>query len=383
MRKNLLLLLMFLGGFVMMVVGNPTDTISFSTTFCDSVRWYGISYYNDTVTSHLITHEEGGRDTLYLLDLHIKHSVNTDIYDTSCHSFFWEGEYLEESGTYVHRFPAANGCDSTVTLHLVIHPTPCIYNFLGDTIVCRNQLVEFRIEDYVSANTYCWFWNGFPIAMDTTVAQVFVSDTVEDETFALVVGITDVFGCQADTTFLIHNSGYKAPDTVSLVRKGDSRILVCQQADIEEVPVNYRWGYSDKATLVDVVPQPEWNQRYFQYDEIDYNRFLYWVDLMANYGMVSCKTRSYYKGEWSNDSDGEKITTKAYLHDNNVLLEVENPGKMQVFVRVFDTKGLQLQLIDCGDGDMITRHIAFDYPKGLYLISVNAGNYHVEHKIMR
>jgi hypothetical protein len=383
MRENLLLLLMFLGGFVKVVVGNPTDTISFSATFCDSVRWYGTSYYNDTVTSHLITHEFGDRDTLYFLDLHVNHSVNTDIYDTSCHPYYWEGEILEVSGVYVHRFSAANGCDSTLTLHLVIHPTPYMYNFVGDTFVCRNQLVEFRIEDPMSANTYCWFWNGLPIATDTTAVQVFVADAVEDEIFTLHVEITNVFGCQTDTTFHIHNSGYRAPDAVSLVRKGTSRILVCQQTEPEEVPVNYRWGYSDKATSMDYIPQPEWNQRYFQYEEIDYNRFSYWVELTTDYGTVSCRTRSYYEGEHSNDPEGEEITTKAYLQGNSVLLDVENPGNSHVFVRVFDSKGQQLQLIDCGDGYQVTRHIAFDYPRGLYLISVNAGKHHVEHKIIR
>lgn len=61
-----------------------------------------------------------GCDSLILLDLTIVQSTETDLAETACDSFVTSGGVLTESGLYTQVYTGANGCDSVVNLQLTI-----------------------------------------------------------------------------------------------------------------------------------------------------------------------------------------------------------------------------------------------------------------------
>ena len=47
--------------------------------------------------------------------------IFTDVYDTACDSYTWNGQTYTQSGEYTRQFVTALQADSTVTLHLTIY----------------------------------------------------------------------------------------------------------------------------------------------------------------------------------------------------------------------------------------------------------------------
>ena len=105
---------------------------------CDSFRWINDSIYYESTTTPVYTIHAGnaeGCDSIVTLHLTVNHSSEGDTSAIACGSFDWyEYAGLNESGDYPHVFTNGNaeGCDSTVTLHLTVNP---IYNIsVVDTI---------------------------------------------------------------------------------------------------------------------------------------------------------------------------------------------------------------------------------------------------------
>ena len=63
--------------------------------------------------------------------------IFTDVYDTACDSYTWNGQTYTQSGEYTHQFVTALQADSTVTLHLTIHPA---VTELVEVTLCENDL---------------------------------------------------------------------------------------------------------------------------------------------------------------------------------------------------------------------------------------------------
>ncbi len=108
-------------------------------TACESYTWNGTEYtesgdYTTTLPA------ANGCDSVVTLHLTIHHAVTNEISETACDSYTWNGTEYTESGVYTKSLPAANGCDSVVTLHLTIHHP------------VTNEISETACETYT--------WNG-------------------------------------------------------------------------------------------------------------------------------------------------------------------------------------------------------------------------------
>ena len=96
-----------------------------SVTICDSEApylWYGESY--SATGKYTYTEKYAGTDIdsiQHILNLTVNPTVYTEEHITACNSYVWNGETYTESGDYVYTTTAANGCDSIVTLHLIIN----------------------------------------------------------------------------------------------------------------------------------------------------------------------------------------------------------------------------------------------------------------------
>lgn len=102
-------------------------TINYSTsgtetvTVCDSYEWHGITYTASTNTPTFTTTNSVGCDSIATLHLTINYSVGTTVSDTAEGSYTWHGNTYSESGTYQWQGTTDAGCDSTVTLLLVVN----------------------------------------------------------------------------------------------------------------------------------------------------------------------------------------------------------------------------------------------------------------------
>jgi len=106
--------------------------------------------------------------------------------ETACGSFLFDGTTLTTSGTYSANYTNINGCDSTVTLNLIINPIPVA------TVVLNADL---SITASPSSMNYTWFncTTNATVAGQTT--DTFTPST--DDSYGVIV--TSNQGC-ADTS---------------------------------------------------------------------------------------------------------------------------------------------------------------------------------------
>ena len=110
---------------------NPSYNITLDTTVCDEFVWNDSSYTQSGLISYTYTLATGCDSTVNY-NLTVNHSVTDTVEIIACDSLTWiDGiTYYESTNapTYMYAGGAANGCDSTVTLHLTVN-----YSNTGDT----------------------------------------------------------------------------------------------------------------------------------------------------------------------------------------------------------------------------------------------------------
>jgi hypothetical protein len=111
---------------------NLALTISRSTTAhiyhstCDSFTWFGTTYTSSGNYAKVLNNaNDEGCDSVIILHLTIKQTTYADIYDTACNSYTWQltGETFLTSGDYQAVLLNSQGCDSIITLHLTVNYT--------------------------------------------------------------------------------------------------------------------------------------------------------------------------------------------------------------------------------------------------------------------
>jgi hypothetical protein len=89
-------------------------------TACDSYTWNGQTY--DTAGDYTFTGiSMSGCDSIATLRLSILSSTFSNESQTACTSFTWNNQTYGQSGTYLFQTKNAQGCDSTATLYLTVH----------------------------------------------------------------------------------------------------------------------------------------------------------------------------------------------------------------------------------------------------------------------
>lgn len=112
------------------------------------------------------TLSEGGCDSVVWVHLTIHPTTDTTLYvqiDTD--SYRWFGVDYAESGTYYDTLVNVNGCDSVLTLNLVVMPVgkplPEIYSMLDVLLMVNHKVGGF---DSVAYSYYRWYKNGELVA---------------------------------------------------------------------------------------------------------------------------------------------------------------------------------------------------------------------------
>ncbi len=105
---------------------DPTTCATTSTTtrsVCEFYSFNGTTYTNTGIYKYVTTNA-AGCDSTATLNLTIKRSSTASFAVDICGCYFWHDNFYCSSGTYVFTdiHGAANGCDSTETLYLIISP---------------------------------------------------------------------------------------------------------------------------------------------------------------------------------------------------------------------------------------------------------------------
>ena len=103
--------------------------------------------YADTVPSSI------GCDSIVTVDLTVFPTYSTSVMDTICEgaTYDFNGNILSMSGNYIDTLTTINGCDSVITLDLVVNPT---VTFAFDDEICDGTPYTFGIYTPDTTGTY-------------------------------------------------------------------------------------------------------------------------------------------------------------------------------------------------------------------------------------
>ena len=165
-----------------------SNMVQVDTFVCDRFTWNNHTYY---ASGDYVQHFQNihGCDSTVILHVTVGESFYTEYTDTVCDrynwtGYTWNGQTYYTSGDYVQYFTSANGCDSTVTLHLAV-------NYFSET--------GFSV-------TVCdrYIWNG----------QTYTTSIVDEQHFL------NKYGC--DSTVTLHLTVHYSDSTEHSVTVCDS-----------------------------------------------------------------------------------------------------------------------------------------------------------------
>ena len=117
-------------------------------TACNSFVLNGQTY-DSSDTYHQVMPLANGCDSVITLNLIINDSSSSTINQTACNSYILNGQTYDSSGTFFQTIPNANGCDSVITLNLVIYDS-------SSSIINQTACNTFILngQTYDSSGTY-------------------------------------------------------------------------------------------------------------------------------------------------------------------------------------------------------------------------------------
>ena len=168
---------------------NQRDFVTVDSTACDSIQWDG-NWLSSTDTYIDTLQNLAGCDSIVTLNLIINQSTSgTDVL-TACDNLTWiDGiTYTASNDTATHTLTNAAGCDSVVTLDLTINNSPVV-DLGNDTNLCANTTI-----DLFAGNGFSYSWQD-----GSTDSTLLVSTTGTYD-----ITITDTNGCTASDTINVN-----------------------------------------------------------------------------------------------------------------------------------------------------------------------------------
>ena len=128
-----------------------------SQTACDSFTWIdGRLYTSNNDTATFLIQTANGCDSLVTLDLIINNGSSETIPVTECNSYVWDGMTYDSTGNYTNFYTDANSCDSVVTLDLTINTASATI----DTTIGG---------DLIANGGSSYLWNTGNVTLEATV----------------------------------------------------------------------------------------------------------------------------------------------------------------------------------------------------------------------
>ena len=132
----------------------PAITHSFPDTICHGIGYAfgGSSYTASGAYSHTFS-TATGCDSIATLNLYVKPSITYAYTDTTCQGvpYVFGGTSYTASGSYSHTFSTATGCDSIVTLSLLVTQALTYSTTAG---ICQGATYAFGGANYTATGAY-------------------------------------------------------------------------------------------------------------------------------------------------------------------------------------------------------------------------------------
>ena len=123
-------------------------------TICDVTvyNWEGDSYSTSGVYTKLLTNQYGC-DSTVSLHLTIGNSYNHEFSTVICagETYTWDGRSYTSSGSYTYTYSSIDGCDSVVTLNLTVGET---YDIEFTDTICKGQTYRWNTERFTETGSY-------------------------------------------------------------------------------------------------------------------------------------------------------------------------------------------------------------------------------------
>ncbi len=179
-----------------------TDVVD-NQVACDEYVWEGDSYTTSgQYTKTLST--VNGCDSIVTLNLTIRHSATTHIDTTVCDQFVWNGQTYTESDVLAHTFTSSHNCDSVVTINLTVKKSTA---FAETMTVCSNALpILYNGREFSQAGTYTVTIPN-AVGCDSVITLTLVVNPQP-----AVPTVTNAVRCGTGTVTLIANRGANATE---------------------------------------------------------------------------------------------------------------------------------------------------------------------------
>ena len=180
--------------------------------------------------------------------------ADINVYDTvvACDSYEWNGQTYTTSGDYTQMFTAANGCDSVVTLHLIVNQKPSVI-IDGNPIVCfngsgvENVVLTAWVDGSVDLDaTYAWYESGQyrpnAAGYDNVYRELWGPSNGNPYVFTVVV--TDGNGCTAisDSLFVVVNETPEVQVIASETEICVGGTTIINADAVGEGNISYNWS---------------------------------------------------------------------------------------------------------------------------------------------
>jgi len=203
------------------------DSVAFNSGFADTTGTY---------LAHLNSHN--GCDSVVSLQLLVKPSQFTILYDTICagDTMVYDGYHISTTNIYGFQFTNAQGCDSIIAINLYVR-APVSNTYIYDTI-CSGDSVAFQGGYYHSSGTY-------PVH----IGNQFGCDSLVTLNLNVIppVPVTNLYDtlCQGDSAAF--NGGYfdaTGNFTAHLTAQTGCDSMVVLNLTVYPLPVvNFSWAY--------------------------------------------------------------------------------------------------------------------------------------------
>ena len=125
----------------------------------NSYEWNGTTYTESGDYIKKFT-AANGCDSTVTLHLTITSSVTNDITATACDSYTWDGVTYNTTGDYSKTYTAESGVDSVVTLHLtILKPNAGTVTISGNDAICQSKSAELTASVDGNNGNVTYLWN--------------------------------------------------------------------------------------------------------------------------------------------------------------------------------------------------------------------------------
>ena len=342
-----------------------------SLVVCDSTIWNGNTYnttgiYIDTLqTIH-------GCDSVVTMDLVVNYSIATNDSLVVCDSAIWNGSTYNTTGIYVDTLQTIHGCDSVITMDLVVNYSIATNDSL---VVC--DATVWNGNNYDSTGVYVDTLQTMH-GCDSVITMDLVVNYSDSSMDTLIACYEYMWngntytntGTYVDTLQTIHGCDSVATIDLTVIDISVS-IDTAQLSLVANIiggmgPFNYAWSTLDTSATI----TPTANGQYWLV-VVDINGCIsdtafFDVTYLPNVGIVD---------------NGQPMIINIYPNPTlgNITIDLAKQ-QTEVQVTLYDMYGKLVYLNKYQDSKLI--ELSFDAPAGIYYLDINSGVRSSRHKII-